>query len=145
MLAAAIAASLRVGFGSGSEATVQVVDDQSVGYRLKIDCVTRCTRPLHYAQAIGNAPMGLVDLDQNGLVYSVWGTGCCYVVRIWQVTVGGVTRVLETGSRGVPSVITNPSLAVVTYMPPTDASGRETSRLAKPVRWTYRHGRFVRS
>src|SRR4051794_23434382 len=117
-----VAASLRVGVGNGSEAIVQVVDDPSTGYRLKVDCVSRCARPIHFAAPVGDTPMGLVDLDRSGLIYSVWGTGCCYVVRVWKITPAGVSRVLETGSRSVPSVITEPGLTVVTYMRPTDAS-----------------------
>jgi hypothetical protein len=141
----AIAASLRVGVGDSSEAIVQVVEDRTTGYRLKLDCVSRCVRPLHYAVAVGDTPVGLVDLDRNGLVYSVWGTGCCYIVRVWRVTPGGVAKVLEAGSRGLPSLITSPSLSVITYKRPTDASGRETSTSPRPLRWTYRHGRFERS
>ena len=95
--AQAAAASLRVGVGDGSEAIVQVIDDRRTGYRVKVDCVTRCVRPLHFATPIGEAPMGLVDLDRDGLIYSTWGTGCCYMVRVWKLTSGGVTKVLETG------------------------------------------------
>jgi hypothetical protein len=143
--AQAVAASLRVGVGDGSEAIMQVVHDRSSGYRLEVDCVRRCSRPMHYAVPIGDTPMGLIDLDRDGLIYSAWGTGCCYMVRVWKVTPAGVAKVLETGSRGVPSLITNPNLTVVTYMRPTDAAGREKSRSPQPVRWTYRHGRFERS
>ena len=60
-------------------------------------------------------------------------------------TSAGVAKVFETGSRGMPSLITSPSLTVTTYMRPTNASGRETSRSPQPIRWTYRHGRFERS
>jgi hypothetical protein len=140
-----VAASLRVGVGDGSEAIVQVVDDGSTGYQLKVDCIRRCARPMHYVVPVGDAPMGLVDLDRDGLIYSTWGTGCCYRVRVWRITPAGVAKLLETDSRGVPSLITNPSLNVVTYMRPTNARGRETSRSPQPVRWTYRHGRFERS
>jgi hypothetical protein len=150
MLAALIAtqdipASLHVGLGDGSKAVVQVVPNESAGYRLKVDCVRRCARPLHYAVPIGDTPMRLVDLDRDGLIYSTWGTGCCYAVRVWKVTPAGVAKVFETGSRAAPSLITNPVISVVTFMRPTDAEGRETSTSAKPVRWTYRRGRFERS
>ena len=143
--AQAVAASLRVGVGDGAEAIVQVVDDRKTGYRLKVDCIRRCARPMHYAVPIGDAPMGLVDLDRDGLIYSAWGTGCCYMVRVWKVTTVGVAKLFETGSRGLPSLITSPNLTVVTYMRPADASGRETARSPQPVRWAYRRGHFVRS
>jgi hypothetical protein len=139
-----VAASLRVGVGDSSEAIVQVVEDRTSGYRLKVDCVSRCSHPLHYAVPIGDTPMGLVDLGRGGLVYSVWGTGCCYMARVWRLTPAGVAKVFESGSRGLPSLITSPSLTVITYMRPTDASGRETSTSPRPLRWTYRHGRFER-
>lgn len=140
--AQAIVASLRVAVGD-AEANIRVIEERSSGYRLEVDCVIRCARPLHYALPVGDSPMGLVDLDRDGLIYSVWGTGCCYVVRVWKVTATGVAKLLETGSRGVPSLITHPDLTVVTYMRPTDASGRETSTTPQPLRWTYRHGRFA--
>jgi hypothetical protein len=139
------AASLRVALGDASDAIVHVVDDPRTGYQLKVDCVARCTRRLHFAVQVGDTPMGLLDLDRDGLIYSVWGTGCCYVVRVWKVSVNGVAKVLESGSRYVPSLITGAALTVVTYMRPTDADGRETATSPRPLRWTYRHGRFERS
>lgn len=151
MLIAALIASqvpvppLRVRVGNGSEALVRVVDDRSSGYRLKVDCVKRCGRPLHHSAPVGDTPMSLVDLHRDGLVYSSWGTGCCYLARVLKVTAAGVVTLFERGSREVPSLITSPALTVVTYVRPTDGSGRETSMTAKPVRWTYRHGRFERS
>jgi hypothetical protein len=143
--AQAIVASLRVGVGDSSEALVQVVEDRTAGHRLKVDCVSRCARPLHYTVPVGDTPMGLVDLDRDGLVYSVWGTGCCYMVRVWKLTPAGVAKVFETGSRQLPSLMTSPSLTVITYMRPKDASGRETSASPRPLRWAYRHGRFEHS
>ena len=143
--AQAPAASLHVAIGDGSEATVQVVNDRRTGYRLTVDCIIRCARPLHFTMPVGDSPMGLVDLDRDGLVYSVWGTGCCYVVRVWRVTSGGVIKILETGSRYLPSLITTPEITVVTYMRPTDADGQETSTSPRPLTWTYRQGRFERS
>jgi hypothetical protein len=140
-----VAASLRFDVGDGSEAIVRIVEDRSAGYRLRVDCVSRCARPMHYAVPVGDAPMGLVDVDRDGLIYSAWGTGCCYIVRVWKVTPAGVAKVFETGSRVVPSLITAPRLTVVTYMRPTNAAGQETSRSPRAVRWTYRHGRFERS
>jgi len=143
VLAQVAAASLRVGLADGSDATVQVVDDHSVGYRFKVDCLSRCTRSLHYSAPIGDSPLGLLDLDLDGLVYSVWGTGCCYIVRVWKITSHGVAKVLEAGSRGRPSIVNAPSLTIVTYMRPTDAKGRETSMSLRPIRWTYSAGRFA--
>jgi hypothetical protein len=145
IVANAVAASLRFGVADGSEAIIQVVEDRNTGYQLTVDCVSRCTRSLHYAESVGDVPMGFVDLDGDGLIYSTWGTGCCYMVRVWKVTPAGVAKVFESGSRGVPSLITSPNLTVVTYMRPTDTSGRETSTTPRPLRWTYRYGRFVRS
>jgi hypothetical protein len=142
--AQAVVASLRVGIGD-AEANLRVVEDHSTGYRLEVDCVMRCTRPMHFAVPVGDTPMGFVDLDRDGLVYSAWGTGCCYMVRVWKITSAGVAKVLETGSRGLPSLITSPDLAVVTYMRPTDKGGRETSTTSRPVRWIYRYGHFRRS
>jgi hypothetical protein len=70
-----VAASLRVSVGDSSEAIVQVVDDRNTGHRLTVDCVTGCARPMHYAASVGDSPMGLVDLDRDGLIYSVLGNG----------------------------------------------------------------------
>jgi hypothetical protein len=137
------AALLRIPLGDMSEATIQIVDDRNSGYRFNVDCVSRCVRPLHYSMPIGDSPLGLLDLDRDGLIYSVWGTGCCYVVRVWKVTSSGVSKLFETGSRGVPSLITSPHLAIITYMRPTDARRRETSTSPRPMRWTYSGGRFV--
>src|SRR5438045_4015131 len=102
VLAQVAAASLRVGLGEGSNAAIQVVEDRRVGYRLTVDCINSCARPLHYSTSIGDSPLGLLDLDRDGLVYSVWGTGCCYIVRVWKVTSHGVAKVFEAGSRGRP-------------------------------------------
>ena len=145
MAAQVAAASLRVGVDDGSEAIVQVVDEPRTGYRLKVDCVSRCARPLHFVMPVSDTPMGLVNLDRDGLIYSVWGTGCCYVVRVWRVTSSGVAKVLESGSRYIPSLIMLPTLTVVTYMRPTDAHDREISPSPRPFKWTYKHGRFGRS
>jgi hypothetical protein len=144
LTAQAIAASLRVSFGD-AEANMRVIEDRNSGYRLEVDCVERCAQAMHFALPVGDTPMGLIDLDRDGLVYSVWGTGCCYMVRVWKITSAGVTKVLETGSRGLPSLVTNPRLAVITYVRPTDKSGRETGRVTTPVRWTYERGHFARS
>lgn len=140
-----ITALLSVGLGDSSQAEVQVVDDPAVGHRLEVDCIAPCARPIHYSTSVADSPLGFVDLDRDGLVYSVWGTGCCYTVRVWRVTSRGVSKVLETGSRSLPSLVTNPRLAVVTYMRPIDQTGRETSMSLRPVRWTYRQKHFARS
>ena len=145
LAAQAIVASLRMGLGDDSDAIIRVVEDRGSGYRLEVNCVTRCIRPMHYAVPVGDTPMGLVDLDRDGLIYSVWGTGCCYMVRVWKVTPARVSKVLETGSRGVPSLVTTPELTVVTYMRPVDANGREKGISPRPLKWTYRRGRFERS
>ena len=142
VLAQVAVASLRIGLADGSDASVQVMPDRSAGYRLTVDCRNGCTRPLHYSTPIGDSPLGLLDLDRDGLVYSVWGTGCCYVVRVWKVTSQGVSKVLEAGSRGRPSLVNAPGLTIVTYMRPTDSRGRETSMSLRPIRWTYSGGRF---
>src|SRR5947209_12367346 len=142
-LAQVAAASLHIGLGDSSEATMQVVSDRSTGYRLKVDCINGCGRPLHFSTPISDSPLGLLDLDRDGLVYSVWSTGCCYKVRVWKVTSRGVGKVLETASRDRPSLVNAPGLAIVTYMRPTDTHGRETSTLARPIRWTYSGGAFV--
>src|SRR6185503_8763906 len=110
--AQAVAALLRVEVCDSSEAIMQVVEDRSAGYRLKVDCVSRCVRTMHYTVPVGDSPMGLVDLDRDGLIYSVWGTGCCYVVRVWRITPAGVAKIFGAGSRVLPSLITNPSLTV---------------------------------
>ncbi|MFL6860285.1 MAG: hypothetical protein ACJ8EV_05665, partial [Sphingomicrobium sp.] len=58
-------------------------------------------------------------------------------------TAHGVKKLLETGSRGMPSLVTSPRLAIITYVRPTDASGREINVSPGPVRWTYSGERFV--
>lgn len=136
------AASLRIGFGDSGEAIIQILDDPKSGYRLTIDCVGRCFRPLHYAEPISDTPLGLMDLGREGLVYSVGGTGCCYIVRVWKVSSGRVERLLETGSRGLPSLETTPGLSIVTFMRPIDAAGHETGMVPQPVRWIYSKGQF---
>lgn len=143
-VASAPTALLRLDMDNGSTAVIQVVDDARSGYRLKVDCISRCARPMHYSAPIGDSPMGLIDLDRDGLVYSVWGTGCCYVARIWKVTPAGVAKVLEAWSRGVPSYVTNPRLIVTTYARPADHSGSERTTAPAPIQWTYSNGRFIR-
>ncbi|HXG80545.1 MAG TPA: hypothetical protein VNJ05_01965 [Sphingomicrobium sp.] len=135
-------ASLKVTLASGTGVQVQVREDTKSGYRFTVDCLTQCVTPLHFDAPIGDAPMGLVDLAVDGLVYSVWGTGCCYIVRVWQVTASGVKMVLETGSRGRPSLLNFPGPAVETYVRPTDSQGRETIGKLTAVRWTYHNGKF---
>jgi hypothetical protein len=142
--AQAIVASLRVGVGDG-EANMRIVEDRSSGYRLEVNCVTRCAGPMRLVVPVGDRPLGLIDLDRDGLVYSVWGTGCCYIVRVWQLTRKGAKLALETGSRSQRSLIAGSGLTIETYMRPTDAQGREFGTAVSPVRWTYRRGRFVHS
>lgn len=89
--------------------------------------------------------MGQVDLDRDGLVYSTWGTGCCYAVRVWRITPAGVGKIFEAHSREAPSLITSPRLALVTFVRPTDGAGRQTSTSGLPVRWTYRRGRSTQA
>ena len=139
------AASLSVPFADRSTAMVRVRADRKVGYRLTIDCTSGCAKPLHFQTPIADAPMGLVYLDADDLVYSVWGTGCCYVVRVWKIAPNGVRRLLETGSRGRPSILWRSGLTIETYVRPTDATGRETSMSLRSIRWIYRRGRFIRS
>lgn len=138
-------ASLRVPLSNGAETAVQVREDSQSGYAFSVDCLTKCARPLHFKTAIGDAPLGLIDLQAHGLVYSVWGTGCCYIVRVWRLSPTGVSLLLETGSRSQPSLLRKSDLAVETYMRATDSRGREIGTALRPVRWTYRQGRFVRS
>lgn len=138
-------ASLSVPFANDSVAMVRVQPNRKVGHRLIIDCVSRCLRRLHFEATIGDAPMGFIYMDAEDLIYSVWGTGCCYAVRVWKLRSNGVEKVLETWSRAQPSILRRTGLTIETYMRPTDAAGRDTSMSLRPIRWTYRHGRFTRS
>ena len=138
-------ASLGVLLPNDSYATVQVRRDNQSGHVLTVDCVSKCANPLHFEAGLGEAPLGLVDLQTDGLVYSVWGTGCCYIVRVWQVVPTGVKLLLETASRTQPSLLVKSGLTVETYMRPTDKHGREIGIALKPMKWTYRQGRFVHS
>jgi hypothetical protein len=139
-----VVVSLGVLLPNGSSATMQVRPDKQAGYTLTVDCLKGCSHSIHFAAAIGDTPLGFLDLQRDGLVYSLWGTGCCYMVRVWQVTPVGVKVVLETGSRTQPSLIAKSGIAIETYMRRTDAHGREIGTSLRPMRWTYRQGRFVR-
>lgn len=138
-------ASLGIRQSDESYAAVEVRRDNQFGHMLTVDCASKCSTPLHFEARIGDAPLGLVDLQTDGLIYSVWSTGCCYIVRVWQVTPTGVKLILEAGSRTQPSLMAKSGIVVETYMRPTDAHGREIGTALRPVRWTYRQGRFVHS
>ena len=138
-------ASLDVLLANGSYATVHVRRHNQLDHAFLVDCVRKCAKPLHFEAAIDETPLGLVDLQTDGLVYSVWGTGCCYIVRVWQLRPTGVKLLLETGSRSQPSLLAKSGLAVETYMRVTDERGRDVGTSLRPVRWTYRQGRFIHS
>lgn len=110
---------------------------------LTIDCVRGCSTTVHVRKPVADPPRGFLALD-NGLVYSLWETGCCYVARVWRVTPTAAEMIFEQGSRGPPSVRTHPNLSIETYMRPTDVRGRETSMTPAPITWAYRDGRFIR-
>jgi hypothetical protein len=143
--ALATVASLTVPMSNGSDMTVQVREDDRSGYAFSVDCKSKCAKPLHFDAGIHDTPVGLVDLQTDGLVYSVWGTGCCFIVRVWQITPTDVRLLFETGSRTQPSLLGGPELAIETYMRPTDWQRRELGTKVSPMRWSYRQGRFIRS
>ncbi len=110
---------------------------------LTIACVAGCARPIHVREEINDPPLGLLSLDGSELVYSLWATGCCYVVRVWRVTPTNVEMIFEKGSRGVPSVRTFPDVSIETYMRPTDERGRDVSTKLERIAWAYEAGKFV--
>jgi len=131
-------ASLRVD-GERSTFSVTVEERASVGYDVRIECVSTCAQPIAFSETVGDAPMGLFSRDQDDLVFSVWSGGSAYRVRVWQVSDAGVRKVAELSSRGRPDFLTDGAgrSAIRTY---EAESGVEP---LKPVLRSFIRGRFV--
>jgi hypothetical protein len=136
-------ASLSVSPDGRSQFRVRVTESPDLRRWLMIDCVEHCASAVHFKQEVDDFPLGLVDLEQDGLIFTVWGTGCCYRVRVLRVTQRRADLIFETGSRGWPNVSSGREVTIDTFMRPTDQSGREISKRLRATHWLYNSGRFV--
>jgi hypothetical protein len=138
-----VVSSLRAPGAEDSEFRFEVRGDLKLGYVLTASCVAGCPKPVAYRAEV-DIPLGLVVVDEDGLFYGLSGTGCCYRVRVYRASPDGVRLLLETGSRGRPSLLGGDGpVTIVTYMRAEDLGGRGWSLRA--VRWTYDGRRFNRA
>ncbi|MFG6284420.1 hypothetical protein [Sphingomonas sp. S6] len=131
-------ASLRV-HGERSTFSVVVEDSAAVGYDIRIECVAACDHPVDFHERIDDVPMGLFTRDQDELLFSLWGGGSTYRVRVWKVGDSGIRKVVELSSRGRPDFLTDDKgrSAIRTY-----EGGSGTGPL-KPVLRSFIRGHFV--
>lgn len=117
------------------------IEDAPKGYRFIVDCVRGCIPPMRYVQDIGDAPISLFrPWDGDDLVYSIWAGGSAYRVRVWKVSLGGVSQVLDASSRGRPDILSaaDGTPVVRTYEAESGVGPRS------PVAWEYRGGVFIK-
>lgn len=133
-------ASLRVD-SEQSSFLATVEEDLAQGYKIQIECVAKCTRPIIYSESIGDSPMGLLA-DDYGLLYLKGAGRSAYHVRVWRVTDNGISKVGEFASwHRSPDFITDQRgrPTIRTY-----EGGFDLALTLRPVLWTYTRGRFVR-
>jgi len=135
-----LAASLLVD-GNRSTFATKITRDLSAGYAVTIDCVERCTIPVHYREVTGDTLLGLFSRDQNDLIFSLWSGGSAYRVVVWSISNGNVRKVAELSSRGRPDFMSGRNGAAVIQTYEANSGTDELHR----VRWTYANGKFVRS
>jgi hypothetical protein len=131
-------ASLQV-HGERSTFSVVVEDHATVGYDIRIRCVSACDHPVDFHEPIDDVPMGLFTRDQDDLLFSLWGGGSAYRVRVWKVGDSGVRKVVELSSRGRPDFLTDDMgrSAIRTY------EGSSGAGPLKPVLRSFIRGHFV--
>jgi len=132
-------ASLRVNSDT-STYLAKVETDPSVGYRLVIECVEACSNSTTYREDVGDVPMGLFVRDQDDLLFSLWGGGSVYRVRVWKITDAGISRIIEISSRDRPQFLDDPrGHPIIHTFEAQSGSGPRSL-----IRWNYDGKRFVR-
>jgi hypothetical protein len=134
-------ASLRIVDDEQVEMSVAVVRTED-GFRMSVDCVSNCPKPLHYDEVSGDWPLGLFQLwEGDDLVYAVGGGGVAYSVRAWSVTSKGVFKVLDASSRDRPEFLNAENGTQIVRT--SEADGGTQPR--RWVTWEYRDRGFHRA
>lgn len=111
------------------------------GYRVMIDCVAPCHRPVRYREAVGDSPVGLFVRDTDDLLYSIWSGGSAYRIRVWAMTDHAVRPVAVLSSRGWPEFLSDGQGRPVIRTVDGDKGGNPRPKSV----WTYMRGRFTRT
>ncbi len=127
----------------GPEMVVAVRDRTPEARVFSVDCVANCAARVRFEEAGEGYPLGLYQpSDSQPIVLSVWATGSAYRVRAHRLAAGGVTRVLDAATLGLPDIrVAANGIEVRTTERRTERSARDAART---ILWTWRGGRFVR-
>ena len=127
----------------GLEASVQL-GSEDVGHGLDVRCSAACRGFKAFHEDVPESPISLyIPSDADDLLYTTWGGGSAYRVKVYAISAAGVRRVLDEGSLGLPDFL-------------TDAAGRRVVRTTwrskragpstrpKHADWTWTGARFIR-
>ena len=124
------------------EATIALASTDAA-YRFTVRCTAKCGSFRDYAEDVAFTPVSIhVPSDADDLVYTTWGGGSAYRVKVYAVTAAGVRQVLDEGTVGVPDFLTDVAGRFVvrtTWRP-------EKARSNSPPRhtdWAWTGARFV--
>lgn len=137
-------ASLRIA-AEQAVLTASISVDEQGSRTIAIDCASGCPAPLRYRETVADMPLGLFRLsDADDLIYSYWGGGTGYRVRIWSVASDRVVKVMDAWTAGTPILgrTTGKSIEIWTFERRDRAPGYARTH---SVKWVYRGGLFVRT
>jgi hypothetical protein len=110
---------------------------------LKIACISDCKSATYYEEKIDDYPIGLFRAsDDDDLLISTWASGSAYVIRVYKIQAGLITKVLDQHSLGVPEVTGSEKfdLTIVT----TAKSGRGDLDAPINAKWRWDGNKFSR-
>lgn len=125
------------------EATVALASADAA-HRFTVRCTARCGSFRDYGEDVASAPVSIhVPSDADDLIYTTWGGGSAYRVKVYAVTAAGVRQVLDEGTLGLPDFLTDAAGRFVvrtTWRPDRAAPGAR----ARHTDWAWTGVRFVR-
>ena len=122
-----------------------ILASADTGYRLIVHCASQCGAFKDYLENVSYAPLSIYSpSDSNHLLYTTWGGGTGYRVKVYALTAGGVRSVLDEPTVGLPDFLTDKKgrFVVRTQMRP-ERDGPEAP--TKGLDWTWTGSRFAPS
>ena len=82
-----------------------VQDDRGFSRKVRIACLEGCRPPQYVEELVGDTPLGVYRLtDSLPILITTWGTGSAYAIRIYRFGTGGIQKIFEGHSIGLPDV-----------------------------------------
>ena len=133
-------------FGDGQEYLVEVreSDPRRLDRSIRISCTLGCPAAVSLEEKVSGIPLGIFQLDDvDPLVFTTWGGGSTYAVRIFEVRPDRIRKVFERYTRGTPTFARQEGERLSVTTTEYEGEGAGTRRPMVARTWVWDGQRFL--